>query len=193
MIVSNESVMRDFYLKGYMTKDETLKLALEALERCVATCFDPYAHEQAMSWSEHFVNQTITAIKETLAQPEQEPVGEIVDAIEGAFKCSFTKMLPVGTKLYTTPPQCTKQEPVAWINPKELLVMKGNAYAGAKDWRVNLGLEPEEDDVPLYTEPQQRTWVEIDDEDFSKALELCDFDKIAAFEFFEDKLKEKNK
>jgi hypothetical protein len=41
--------------------------------------------------------------------------------------------------------------------------------------------------------PTQRTWVEIDDEDFSKALELCDFDKIAAFEFFEDKLKEKNK
>jgi hypothetical protein len=40
-----------------------------------------------------------------MAQPEQEPVGEIVDAIEGAFKCSFTKMLPVGTKLYTTPPQ----------------------------------------------------------------------------------------
>ena len=40
-----------------------------------------------------------------LAQLEQEPVGEIVDAIEGAFKCSFTKMLPVGTKLYTTPPQ----------------------------------------------------------------------------------------
>ena len=38
----------------------------------------------------------------------------------------------------------------------------------------------------------QRTWVEIDDEDFSKALELCDFDKIAAFEFFEAKLKEKN-
>ena len=53
-----------------MTKDEALKLALEALERCVATCFDPYAHEQVMSWPEHFVNQTITAIKEALAQPE---------------------------------------------------------------------------------------------------------------------------
>jgi len=51
-----------------MTKDEALKLALEALERCVATCFDLYAHEQAISWSEHFVNQTITAIKEALAQ-----------------------------------------------------------------------------------------------------------------------------
>jgi hypothetical protein len=53
-----------------MTKDEALRLALEALERCVATCFDPYAHEQAMSGSEHFVNQTITAIKEALGEPE---------------------------------------------------------------------------------------------------------------------------
>jgi len=53
-----------------MTHTETLRLALEALERCVATCFDPYAHEQAMSGSEHFVNQTITAIKEALGEPE---------------------------------------------------------------------------------------------------------------------------
>jgi hypothetical protein len=43
-----------------------------------------------------------------------------------------------------------KGEPVAWINAKELLVMRGNAYAGAKSWRVNLGLEPEEGDVGLY-------------------------------------------
>ena len=60
-----------------MTKDEALKMALEALERSVATCFDPYAHEQVMSRPEHFVNQTITAIKEALAQPEQEPVGYV--------------------------------------------------------------------------------------------------------------------
>jgi hypothetical protein len=99
-----------------MTKDEALKLALEALERCVATCFDPYAHEQAMSWSEHFVNQTITAIKEALAQPEQEPV---------AWRAWVSKF-PQGTgsdwvyvtkpimkdsvhnqPLYTTPPQRT--------------------------------------------------------------------------------------
>ena len=52
-----------------------------------------------------------------------------------------------------------EREPVAWIKPKELLVMRGNAYAGAKDWRVNLGLEPEEGDVGLYTIPPQRTWV----------------------------------
>ena len=38
----------------------------------------------------------------------------------------------------------------------------------------------------------ERPWVEIDDEDWIKALELSDFDKVAAFEFFEAKLKEKN-
>jgi hypothetical protein len=53
-----------------------------------------------------------------------------------------------------------KDEPVAWISATELLVMRGNALGGAKDWRVNLGLEPEEGDVGLYTTPPQRTWVE---------------------------------
>jgi len=53
-----------------MTDKEALKLALEALERSVATCFDRYAHEQVMSRPEHFINQAITAIKEALAQPE---------------------------------------------------------------------------------------------------------------------------
>jgi hypothetical protein len=36
------------------------------------------------------------------------------------------------------------------------------------------------------------TWAGLDVEDYIKALELCDFDKDAAFEFFEAKLKDKN-
>jgi hypothetical protein len=55
-----------------MTKDEALKLALEALEKSVATCFDRCAHEQVMSRPEHFINQAITAIKQALAAPVQE-------------------------------------------------------------------------------------------------------------------------
>jgi len=47
-------------------------------------------------------------------------------------------------------------------------------------------------DWELVTTPPQRTWVGLTDEDYIKALELCDFDKDAAFEFFEDKLKELN-
>jgi len=84
-----------------MTKDEALKLALEALTNA-------YWPTESNLMPAHNIKEcaeAITAIKEALAQPEQEPAGEIVDAIEGAFKCSFTKMLPVGTKLYTTPTQ----------------------------------------------------------------------------------------
>jgi hypothetical protein len=44
----------------------------------------------------------------------------------------------------------SEQEPVAWISAVELMVMRGHALAGAKDWRVNVGLVEEEGDVPLY-------------------------------------------
>ena len=72
-----------------MTKNEALKLAFEALERSVATCFDQRSHDEVMGRPEHFVNKAITALrlaidaqnmasestyKEALAQPEQEPV-----------------------------------------------------------------------------------------------------------------------
>jgi len=43
-----------------------------------------------------------------------------------------------------------------------------------------------------YPTTPQRTWVGLDVEDYIKALELCDFDKDAAFDFFEAKLKELN-
>jgi len=44
----------------------------------------------------------------------------------------------------------------------------------------------------MQTMLTKRTWVGLDDEDYIKAYELCDFDKDAAFDFFESKLKEKN-
>ena len=48
-------------------KDEALRMALDALERGVATCFDRYSHEQVMCRPEHFINQAIAAIKQALA------------------------------------------------------------------------------------------------------------------------------
>ena len=88
-----------------MTKNETLKLALEAMTYADACLKKQLTMKYKHEYAQDLLLEAGTAIKEALAQPEQEPVGEIVDAIEGAFKCSFTKMLPVGTKLYTTPPQ----------------------------------------------------------------------------------------
>jgi hypothetical protein len=91
-----------------------------------------------------------------------------------------------------------EREPVAWIKPKELLVMRGNAYAGAKDWRVNLGLEPEEGDVGLYTIPPQRTWVGLTDEELDalyravKIRLMGTYDTKDIYRAVEAKLKEKN-
>ena len=81
----------------HMTKDEALKLALEAFDSMIGR-------------KPERVEQAITAIKEALAQPEQEPVAWMNDStpsgifarhMEGAknFGCTIP--------LYTTPPQRT--------------------------------------------------------------------------------------
>ena len=88
-----------------MTKDEALKLALEALIECDLAfdeCKDyPLTHDAVLS--------SITAIKEALAQPEQEPVAVVngVYANRIEWKCT-PKFFPAdGTNLYTAPPQRT--------------------------------------------------------------------------------------
>ena len=56
----------------------------------------------------------VQAVRAEAATPRQqaEPVGEVTDTVDGAFKCEFSQHLPVGTKLYTAPPQ-QQAEPVA--------------------------------------------------------------------------------
>ena len=85
-----------------MTKDEALKLALDALSP------DPYRSEWAV---EEDKCKAITAIKEALAQPEQEPVAFI--NVEQR-KLEWVKYMSWDTPtvvnlpkipLYTTPPQ----------------------------------------------------------------------------------------
>lgn len=44
-------------------------------------------------------------------------------------------------------------EPVAWIKKKEIGYMEVTKKCGAKDYATNLGLVPEDDDIPLYTNP----------------------------------------
>ena len=82
-------------------------------------------------------------IKEALAQPE--PWEKFCDS-----NCVWTDHHP-DCKLAQP-----EQEPVAWVSTTELLVMRGNALGGAKDWRINLGLVKQDGDVGLYTTPPQR-------------------------------------
>lgn len=79
-------------------KDEALRLALEALERV------------KVEFSIHQMDTAITALREALAQPQQEPVATVVEHlgfVDGIIRFYGTEnmeQLPVGTMLYTSPP-----------------------------------------------------------------------------------------
>ena len=54
-----------------MTKNEALRMALEALD---ALCINDYNGYELGKRDAHLVDNALTAIKEALAQPEPEPV-----------------------------------------------------------------------------------------------------------------------
>ena len=121
-----------------MTKDEALKLALEALT---------YIYTETTADEDELIDQAITAIKEALAQPEQEPLAWI--STGPASMIHWTSDKPAygddWVPLYTTPPQRTwvglsdeeiaefdtwhdtREEEVGWCNPSEIV-----AYIEAK-------------------------------------------------------------
>ena len=72
-----------------MTKDEALKRALEALD-CLKRDFDADQFEWGIA------DESITAIKEALAQPEQKPIEK-----------NMTLACPSYLHDYTSPPQRT--------------------------------------------------------------------------------------
>ena len=98
-----------------MTEREALKLSLECAERCESI-------DGMYSWSD-----TITAIKESLAQPEQEPVAWRVfppyEDSDGYFDFTDSKdtaetLQQRGWKivpLYTTPPDVATPRQRTWV------------------------------------------------------------------------------
>ena len=97
-----------------MTKDEALKLALEALEARhflihgdetkggLAFCMDGYYSGCFdIDSNDKQTNKAITAIKEALAQPEQEAVGKFAKFTDGIWREVTDGS--AGVLLYTTP------------------------------------------------------------------------------------------
>jgi hypothetical protein len=143
---------------------EALKLALEALERSVATCFDQYAHQQVMSQPDHFINKAITALR--LAIDVQNM------ASESTYKEALTQ---------------PEQEPVAYFNPQ----VKGGFY-WAKPTKITAPITVSVEPMPLYTTPTQRTWVGLTPDEI-RGLSLASGESLfSAIMFTHDKLKEKN-
>ena len=152
-----------------MTKDEALKLALEALEALEA---DPL--EMVADVDGHMVflkDKAITAIKEALAQPKQD--GQCKRCIDGCPACDARKL-----------PQ---QEPVAWeqfhehmAGPNYVAPQQGPVAWGVFEGNLHDMFFTEAEAVemaqlkgthaevkPLYTAPQRKP---LTDEDVERIV-----------------------
>ena len=172
-----------------MTKDEALKLALNALTYNPLT----YIYTETTADEDELIDQAITAVKEALAQTEQEPVAwvypEGLEALKAGkpWTAYGTRQEPDNTALYLSPQPDIA--PYAWVT--------FTPYGDEDDvWYEN----PEGQLLegwtykPLYdTTPPQRTWVGLTDDEIYKiafTLEGEHWKKIA--DAIEAKLKEKN-
>lgn len=145
-----------------MTKDEALELALEALEYLATQIKPDYEHSKA-----------ITTIKSAL-KAKDEPYAFEASMYPSVIIDPVTGNVSIGTVTKACGLECDCTD-----------VCKQDDYKVL--WQ-QMCERCDELDKKLA----QRTWVGLDVEDYIKALELCDFNKDTAFEFFEDKLKELN-
>jgi len=157
---------------------KVFKIALDALEGADQIDCDMQA--------------AITAIKEALAQQEQEPVAIVTgDAWETDIRFLPEGMaLPPDTKLYTATPQRTEQEPMAFYC----------CFQGQEEGEfflfgsLNSERYPRQYKTPLYEHLAPRTWVGLAAEDRLTAKYMQDApDGIqAVIDYIEAKLRELN-
>ena len=127
---------------------EALKLALEALEGLFGTT-EQFEGGNVAVWrlgGSAQPKQAIIAIKETLAQPEQD--GKCKYCVEGCIACD-ARAQPA-------------QEPVAWVNTGELQGLTLGHYS-----HVVIYTDESTGRTPLYTTPPQRPWVGLTAEETS--------------------------
>ena len=162
-----------------MTDRELMQQALEALEQSVSTCFDQYSHHEVMSRSEHFMNRAMKALRERLAQPEQEPVAwEQFYPNIGKPQIEQPKVrtgdcLLVGVCALEGHKIQAKQEQEEYLS---------KAYRLANELRCHLAIAP----------APQRTWVGLTDEEIENLMDVYDVASTDYARTIEAKLKEKN-
>ena len=145
------------------------------------------------------------AIKEALAQPEQEPYGWYIDGYGAVIGTAEPKSVRIGEWLpwYTTPPQPQpEQEPAFWYSAQEDEFMTHKTrkeHERLNSYTHKVG----KFDLALYTTPPQRTWVGLTraerfeiEKDMSKYYDYQHQCKTVCLPEFaaaiEAKLKEKN-
>ena len=171
-----------------MTKDEALRLALEALGRLIHLA----EHEGWERLDKEY--EAITAIKAAL-EAKDEPV-EFFDWYDNAhwgnedFKEGCHRAWNAAIKYTAKPTQEAKDEPVAWMFQHEETGRTMCVDAQQLEWGFEKGNPRLKKIAPLYTTPPQRTWVGLTKDELSKLLGTYIGRKLA--QAIEAKLKEKN-
>ena len=163
-----------------MTKDEALKMALDALETL-------HSHRTDIA-------SAITALKEALTQPEQDREEMKIKSV--TMRCKdYDVALPiiyndfgrvlVGQVSIPPNPKEPEQEPVAWMNDSTPSGIFARHMEGAKNFGCT---------IPLYTTPPQRTWAGLTDKEMLSLYNehIAAVGLIGVFRAIEAKLKEKN-
>jgi hypothetical protein len=143
-----------------MTKDEALRIALEALKQCNVYAFAGGLGVRAMEHTE-----AMEAIKEALAQPELLTEAKIQRGLMALLQCSASELDSYSCLLldnYTddvkrvvlavnqTSPR-PEQEPVATKTEKGII--------------LHVGWDDLPADTKLYTSPPKREWVGLTDDE----------------------------
>ena len=177
-----------------MSKDEALKLALSTLDEVRSETFRLLRNGQKL-YAEEKVWNTINAIKEALAQPEQEPAATMRQILEIiAVGDSESPMQDACDTLIATGFWATDAKPFV-SQPKQEPVAFGMLRADGLILDVICPDEHEsfagEYTIPLYTTPPQRPWVGLTD---AEAQLIYDMGRTPSgmMEMAESKLKEKN-
>ena len=181
-----------------MTKDETLRMALEALD---ALCINDYSGYELGKRDAHLVDNALTAIKEALAQPEQEPV--IVDPATMELAESVGLIGPA-SRTHNLHDAIQRFHDLICANATIKAAVAFSRTLEAKDEPVAWGMEtdgvildvicPDEHEreegeytKPLYTHPKEWVGLKDDDEIPWDGVDAKSFAKA-----IEAKLKEKN-
>jgi hypothetical protein len=158
-----------------MTKDEALKLALEAMglakhSHGVLLLSDPPQEAWKTYQVDAALSKAITAIKEALAQPEQEPVAWLItdEKINSLQVDSIQRLIDRARHAHMTDIKLRINGQDEWYQA---------------DWLKHL----------TRTTPPQRTWVGLTDEDFLEACQIAERGNyLVAFQRIQAALKAKN-
>jgi hypothetical protein len=189
---------------------EALKLALEALEEMQKAIYNiegehviglSYAIEQA-----DVTEQTITTIKEALAQPAQEPntITFSVSSADWVMRITADRRIEVNEGVEVTEAAQKVLEAMRWMLKPAQEPVAWAVVGDGKFGKYEIGRETLTDIdsanywisrgyklVSIYTTPPQRPWVGLTEKDFSAINQSC-LTKLQAATSAESILKERN-